>query len=82
MGWSKWAATVGGVPHDRIDHRRSLSGHCLRNRLLGVAAVKVLAASIAASLLGFVGMWCLHYRDAIEKWAGIDPEFWKVGGTD
>lgn len=44
--------------------------------------MKVLAASIGASLLGFVGFWCLHYRDRLEKWAGIDPDFWKVGGTD
>jgi hypothetical protein len=43
--------------------------------------MKVLFASIATSLLTFIGHWILAGAARIHEWAGTDPDFWKWGGT-
>ena len=42
--------------------------------------MKVLTASVLASVLGFLGMWLLEWRERVEMWAGIEAI--KAGGTD
>lgn len=38
--------------------------------------MKVLTASIAASLCGFIGLWLLEWRERLELWAGIESVKW------
>ena len=44
--------------------------------------MKVLACCIAAWILGFIAVWAMAGRMRIEEYAGLDPDFYKAGGTD
>lgn len=43
--------------------------------------MKRLTASVIGSLLGFVGWWCIEWRQRLEDWAS-DDDWLKPGGTD
>lgn len=44
--------------------------------------MKRLAASIASSILGLIGIWALELQRRVQVWAGHDDDLYRWGGTD
>lgn len=44
--------------------------------------MKVLLCCIAAWILGTIAVWAMAGRMWFEEYAGLDPDFYKAGGSE